>query len=72
MERILRSLDDRHWLIWTSRPAPLRAGLGRLHRERGAERFPAPGEVLVDASRLEPAEKTLILFGTRKRPTCPA
>jgi hypothetical protein len=44
MERILRSLDDRHWLIWTSRPAPLRAGLGRLHRERGAERFPAPGK----------------------------
>ena len=43
MERILRALDDRHWLIWTSRPAPLRTGLGRLHRERGAERFPAPG-----------------------------
>jgi hypothetical protein len=62
MERILRILDDRHWLIWTSRPAPLRAGLGRLHRERGAERFPVPGEVLVDASDLDPAEKTLILF----------
>jgi uncharacterized protein (DUF1778 family) len=62
MERILRALDDRHWLIWTSRPAPLKAGLGRIHRERGAERFPAPGEVLVDASRLDVAEKTLILF----------
>jgi hypothetical protein len=62
MERILRGLDDHHWLIWTSRPAPLRTGLGRLHSERGAERFPAPGEVLVDASALSPAEKTLILF----------
>jgi hypothetical protein len=62
MERILRALDERHWLIWTSRPAPLRAGLGRLHRERGAERFPAPAEVLVDASELDPGEKTLILF----------
>ena len=62
MERILRALDDRHWLIWTSRPAPLKAGLGRIHRERGAERFPAPGEVLVDASSLDVAEKTLILF----------
>ncbi|MGZ6616846.1 MAG: nSTAND3 domain-containing NTPase [Solirubrobacteraceae bacterium] len=62
MERILRMLDDRHWLIWTSRPAPLKAGLGRIHRERGAERFPAPGEVLVDASGLDVAEKTLILF----------
>ena len=62
MERLLRALDDRHWLIWTSRPAPLRAGLGRLRRERSAERFPAPGEVLVDAGELDPGEKTLILF----------
>ena len=62
IERILRALDGRHWLVWTSRPAPLRSGLGRLHRERGAERFPAPGEVIVDASKLDVAEKTLILF----------
>jgi len=71
MERILRALDDRHWLIWTSRPAPLRAGLGRLHRERGAERFPAPGQVLVDASELDPAEKTLILFRHAKAADLP-
>jgi hypothetical protein len=62
MERLLRSLDDRHWLIWTSRPAPLHAALGRLHRERGAERFPTPARVLVDAGDLDPAEKALILF----------
>ncbi|HEX4109028.1 MAG TPA: hypothetical protein VHX88_12900 [Solirubrobacteraceae bacterium] len=60
--RILRELDERHWLIWTSRPAPLRAGLRRVQRERGAERFPAPGEVLVDASDLALEEKALILF----------
>jgi uncharacterized protein (DUF1778 family) len=60
--RLLRELDERHWLIWTSRPAPLRAGLRRVQRERGSERFPAPGEVLVDASDLDLAEKTLILF----------
>lgn len=71
MERILRSLDDRHWLIWTSRPAPLRAGLGRLHRERGAERFPAPAEVVVDASQLDPSEKTLILFRHAKAADLP-
>jgi Novel STAND NTPase 3 len=62
MERLLRSLDDRHALIWTSRPAPLRAGLGRIHRERGAERFPQPAQVLVDAAALDRAEKALILF----------
>lgn len=28
MERILRVLDDRHWLIWTSHPAPLCSGGG--------------------------------------------
>ena len=60
--RMLAALDDRHWLIWTSRPAPLKAGLRRVQRERGSEHFPAPGEVLVDASELDLAEKTLILF----------
>jgi hypothetical protein len=60
--RLLEELDDDHWLIWTSRPAPLKAGLGRVRRERGSERFPAPGDVLVDASDLDLAEKTLILY----------
>jgi len=60
--RLLAMLDDRHWLIWTSRPAPLKAGLRRVQRERGSERFPAPAEVLVDAGDLDLAEKTLILF----------
>lgn len=59
---MLRALDEHHWLIWTSRPAPLRSGLRRVQRERGSERFPAPGEVLVDAGDLDLAERTLILF----------
>jgi hypothetical protein len=62
MERLLRALDDRHWLIWTSRPAPLHAALDRIHRERGAERFPRPAQVVVDASALDRAEKALILL----------
>jgi hypothetical protein len=62
MERLLGSLDDRHWLIWTSRPAPLHAALRRLHQERGAERFPAPARVLVDAAALDAEEKVLILL----------
>ena len=60
--RLLEMLDPQHWLIWTSRPAPLKAGLRRVQRESGAERFPTPGEVLVDASNLDLADKTLILF----------
>jgi uncharacterized protein (DUF1778 family) len=62
MEGLLRMMDDRHWLIWTSRPAPLRAGLRRIHHERGAEQFPQPGAVLVDASNLSLDEKVLILL----------
>jgi hypothetical protein len=62
LDRILRRLDERHWLVWTSRPAPLKAGLGRIHREHGVERFPQPAEVHVDASALDVEEKTLILF----------
>lgn len=62
LDRILRAMDERHWLLWTSRPAPLRAGLRRVHRERGAERFPSPAEVQIDASGLDVAEKALILF----------
>ncbi len=60
--RLLRMLDSHHWLIWTSRPAPLKAGLRRVQRERGSAHFPAPGEVLVDASDLDLEEKTVILF----------
>jgi hypothetical protein len=62
MDRALRATDRRHWLVWTSRPAPLRAGLRRIRRERGGERFPQPASVQVDAAELSPPEKTLILY----------
>ena len=62
LDRILRAMDDQHWLIWTSRPAPLKAGLGRIHREHGVERFPQPAEIEVDAAALDAAEKAMILF----------
>lgn len=62
LPRLLRATDARHWLIWTSRPAPLKAALRAIHRERGGERFPAPAQIAVDAAHLEPAEKALILL----------
>jgi hypothetical protein len=62
LDRVLARMDERHWLVWTSRPASLAAGLRRVHRERGLERFPDPGSVQIDASRLTVEEKALILF----------
>jgi hypothetical protein len=62
LDRVLARMDATHWLVWTSRPAPLAAGLRRVHRERGLERFPDPGAVQVDASKLSVEEKVLILF----------
>jgi hypothetical protein len=62
LDRALRTMDESHWLVWTSRPAPLKAALRRLHREHGIERFPAPAEVQVDAAELDVGEKALILF----------
>ena len=62
LDRVLARMDAGHWLVWTSRPAPLAAGLRRVHRERGLERFPDPGAVQVDASRLSDEERVLILF----------
>jgi hypothetical protein len=62
LDRALRATDATHWLVWTSRPAPLHAGLRRIHRERGGERFPQPAAVQVDAADLSPPEKTLILY----------
>jgi hypothetical protein len=55
-------MDDRHHLLWTSRPAPPRAALRRIHREHGVERWPQPAEVQVDSSALAVEEKALILF----------
>jgi hypothetical protein len=62
LDRILQHMDDRHVLVWTSRPAPLHAALRRIHRENGLQRFPRPGEVMVDATDLTDEEKALMLF----------
>ena len=62
LDRVLRVMGERHWLIWTSRPAPLRAALARIHREHGVERWPRPAEVHVAAAELDVEEKAQILY----------
>lgn len=67
LPQVIPRLDDEHWFIWTSRPAPLREGLNALHLQGPAERFPAPANVTVDAADLFSEERALILLAHCRR-----
>lgn len=62
LDGVIRMLDSQHWLLLTSRPAPLRTALERLHLQGAAKGFPSPQEVLVDASELRIDEKAQMLY----------
>jgi hypothetical protein len=62
LEQLMSMMDRHHWLVWTSRPAPLREGLRQLHLQGAASTFPTPQEVEVDASKLSLAEKSQMLY----------
>lgn len=62
LDGIISSLDERHWLLWTSRPTPLNEAIEKMHLQGKAEKFPEPGEVQVDAAGLNIREKALILY----------
>jgi hypothetical protein len=62
LPRIFRLTDRSHWMVFTSRPGPLREALRRLYLQGPARRFPKPGEVQVDASRLRVQEKAEMLY----------
>jgi hypothetical protein len=62
LDRILRLIDAKHWLIWTSRKHILERALRSLDLQGRAVNFPKPAEVLVEASQLSIEEKALILY----------
>jgi hypothetical protein len=62
LDLILRRLDRRHWLIWTSRKHILERACDRMDAQGKARSFPDPGSVLVDVSELSHEERALILF----------
>ena len=62
LHRILRRLDARHWLIWTSRKHILERACRKLDLQGRADGFPSPGAVLVNATDLSKREKALILY----------
>jgi hypothetical protein len=60
--KVLRVLDNRHWLLLTSRPAPLKQALERLNMQDTGGEFPRPNEVIVNASALSVQEKAQMLY----------
>ena len=67
LDLALRSLDSKHWLIWTSRKHILERALRAMDLESQARTFPDPGAVMVDASALDLKEKALILYRSEER-----
>jgi hypothetical protein len=62
LDKVIRALDYRHWLLLTSRSAPLKTALQSLHLQGKAEDFPDPQRVLVNASALSVQEKAQMLY----------
>jgi len=62
LDRVLAFVDERHWLIWTSRRHILERATREMDLQGKASSFPDPGAVLVNASQLNDREKALILY----------
>jgi hypothetical protein len=60
--RVNTTLDNRHWLIWTSRRHILERARREMDLQGAAQHFPDPGDVLVTASQLSPEERGLMLY----------
>jgi hypothetical protein len=57
LDRILRRLDHKHWLIWTARKHILEIALQRMRLQGKGEKFPEPGSILIDAGFLQRPKK---------------
>lgn len=62
LNRVLRNLNPTHWLIWTSRKHILERARSQMDLEGEACKYPDPGAVLVNASKLSLEQKSLILY----------
>ncbi|HXP81388.1 MAG TPA: hypothetical protein VN976_15890 [Verrucomicrobiae bacterium] len=59
---VMRQLNAKHWLIWTSRKHILERALHTLDFRHDFPMFPDPGAVMVNAEELNTMEKALILY----------
>jgi len=62
LDRVIRRLNQTHWLIWTARKHILEMALEKIRRQGRGEHFPQPGAVLVDIGKLTNTEKGMILY----------
>lgn len=62
LSKILFRLDSNHWLVWTTRKHILERAVKKMDLQGSAYRFPKPGDIFVDSSRLSTSEKALILY----------
>ena len=60
--KILQRIDADHQLVWTSRKHILERAVREIDLQGKAYKFPASGEVIVQADRLSTKEKALILY----------
>jgi hypothetical protein len=68
---VMRQLNAKHWLIWTSRKHILERALHTLDFRRDFPMFPDPGAVMVNAEELSVMEKALILYRHAKASSLP-
>jgi hypothetical protein len=68
---VMRQLNKKHWLIWTSRKHILERALHTLDFRRDFPMFPSPGAVIVNAEELSIMEKALILYRHAKAANLP-
>lgn len=59
---VIPRLDQRHWLILTSRRHLLERARQQMDLQAAAQEFPSPGAILIDAEKLTIVEKALILY----------
>ncbi len=67
LDKVMAALDSNHFMIWTSRSAPLTLALEHLRLQGPAEDFPHPSKIIVDAAELTIEEKALILYRHAKQ-----
>ena len=62
LAKVLQRIDRDHLLVWTSRKHILERAIREIDLQGKAAQFPKPAEVLVQANKLSPKEKALILY----------